>query len=125
MMAEMAGGSPCAPAAEPPCAPARPSDDEKSIYGERALEDVDDDGERWMNKRVVCHHCHIGCVNIVHQHSQLLLFHPTKHDISEADRGAKKRDRADRAADAEEAAEAEAVADAEADADAELKRRRM
>ena len=61
----------------------------------RSKVSFEDGGERCMNQRVVCHHCQIGTVNIVHQHAPLLhqhLFHPDPKEQDEAEGTPKKRE---------------------------------
>ena len=72
-------------------------DDEKVSTDDETRSKVsfEDGGERWMNQRVVCHHCQIGTVNIVHQHAPLLhqhLFHPDPKEQDEAEGTPKKRE---------------------------------
>ena len=67
------------------------STDEKT----RIKVSFEDGGERCMNQRVVCHHCQIGTVNIVHQHAPLLhqhLFQPDPEEQDEAEGTPKKRE---------------------------------
>ena len=61
----------------------------------RSKVSFEDGGGRCMNQRVVCHHCQIGTVNIVHQHAPLLhqhLFHPDPKKQDETEGTPKKRE---------------------------------